>query len=227
MHQRDMERFAFLFLCGKRDRAILLGKEKMTFSDLDRLTYVSDFLGFKLYNLEIWNEYAGQFSEQFRQLELLYDETCSIVSWDPTETVSGKRDGRSHGDRHRVGACLFFAENQERLQREVIGNVSISIHELLAVARESEGVKAVQGDDMLCEKRFAPDTRYMVEFLLLEQKEQFGEKGEYHRYFLTKEAYQELINLQNQGVLRFQRQALVLEGTLHYLPAQAFFRDRE
>ena len=47
----------------------------------------------------------------------------------------------------------------------MIGNVSISIHELLAVARESEGVKAVQGDDMLCEKRFAPDTRYMVELL--------------------------------------------------------------
>jgi hypothetical protein len=32
----------------------------------------------------------------------------------------------------------------------VIENVSISIHELLAVAKESEGVKAVQGDDMLC-----------------------------------------------------------------------------
>ena len=76
MHQRDIERFAFLLLCGKRDREILLGKEKMTFSVLDRLTYVSDFLGLKLYNLEIWNEYAGQFSEQFRQLELLYDETC-------------------------------------------------------------------------------------------------------------------------------------------------------
>ena len=102
--------------------------------------------------------------------------------------------------------------------------MSISIHELLAVARESEGVKAVKGDDILCEKRFAPDTRYMVEFLLLEQKEQFGEKGEYHRYFLTKESYRELIDLQNQGVLRFQKQALVLEGTLHYLPAQAFVR---
>ena len=74
----------------------------------------------------------------------------------------------------------------------MIVNVSISIHELLAVARESEGVKAA----MLCEKRFAPDTRYMVE-------------------------------LQNQGILRFQRQALVLEGTLHYLPVQTFFRDRE
>ena len=85
MHQSDIERFAFLFLCGKRDREILLGKEKMTFSDLDRLTYVTDFLGLKSYNLEIWNEFSGQFCEQIRQLELLYDETCSIVSCDITE----------------------------------------------------------------------------------------------------------------------------------------------
>ena len=59
MHQSDIERLAFLFLCGKRDREILLGKEKMTFSDLDRLMYVTDFLGLKLYNLEIWNEFSG------------------------------------------------------------------------------------------------------------------------------------------------------------------------
>ena len=101
--------------------------------------------------------------------------------------------------------------------------MSISIHELLAVARESEGVKAVQGDAMLCEKRFAPDTRYMVEFLVLK----FGEAGIYHRYFLTKKAYYEMVELQNRGILRFQRLALVLEGTLHYLPVQTFFRDRE
>ncbi len=45
--------------------------------------------------------------------------------------------------------------------------MSISIHELLAVARESEGVKAVQGDAMLCEKRFAPDTRYIKKPIIL------------------------------------------------------------
>ena len=98
------------------------------------------------------------------------------------------------------------------------------IHELLAVARESE---AVQRDAMLCEKRFAPDTRYMVEFLVLKQTEKFGEAGIYHRYFLTKKAYYEMVELQNRGILRFQRLALVLEGTLHYLPVQTFFRDRE
>lgn len=101
--------------------------------------------------------------------------------------------------------------------------MSISIHELLAVARESEGVKAVQRDAMLCEKRFAPDTRYMVEFLVLKQTEKFGEAGIYHRYFLTKKAYYEMVELQNRGILRFQRLALVLEGTLHYLPVQTFF----
>ena len=62
------------------------------------------------------------------------------------------------------------------------------MNELLAVSRESEGVKAVQGDAMLCEKRFAPDTRYMVEFLVLKQTEKFKEAGIYHRYFLTKKS---------------------------------------
>ena len=103
--------------------------------------------------------------------------------------------------------------------------MSISIHELLAVAKESEGVKAVQGDDMLCEKRFAPDTRYVVEFLVLKQTEKFGEVGIYHRYFLTKKAYYEMIELQSQGILRLQRQGFVLELTLHDLPVQTCFHE--
>ena len=114
MHQSDIERFAFLFLCGKRDREILLGKEKMTFSDLDRLTYISDFLGLKWYNLQIWNEYAGQFSEQFQQLELLYDETCSIISWDLTEA-----DEHLH-DRWLQEFCIQVQDKEIRKQLEQI-----------------------------------------------------------------------------------------------------------
>ena len=114
MHQSDIERFAFLFLCGKRDREILLGKEKMTFSDLDRLTYISDFLGLKWYNLQIWNEYAGQFSEQFQQLELLYDETCSIISWDLTEA-----DEHLH-DRWLQEFCIQVPDKEIRKQLEQI-----------------------------------------------------------------------------------------------------------
>lgn len=114
MHQSDIERFAFLLLCGKRDRAILMGREKMTISDLDRLTYVTDFLGLKLYNMEIWNEFAGQFSEQFRQLELLYDETCSIVSWESTEA-----DEHLH-ERWIQEFCTQILDEEVRKQLEQI-----------------------------------------------------------------------------------------------------------
>ena len=114
MHQSDIERFAFLLLCGKRDRAILLGREKMTISDLDRLTYVTDFLGLKLYNLEIWNEFGGQFGEQFRQLELLYDETCSIVSWESTEA-----DEHLH-ERWIQEFCTQILDEEVRKQLEQI-----------------------------------------------------------------------------------------------------------
>ena len=85
MHQKDIERFAFLFLCGKRDRAILTGKEKMTFSDLNRLIYLLDYLGLDAYSLEIWSEYGGRFKDQLEQLKEIYDETAGIVSWDPAE----------------------------------------------------------------------------------------------------------------------------------------------
>ena len=114
MHQSDIERFDFLLLCGKRDRAILMGREKMTISDLDRLTYVTDFLGLKLYNMEIWNEFAGQFSEQFRQLELLYDETCSIVSWESTEA-----DEHLH-ERWIQEFCTQILDEEVRKQLEQI-----------------------------------------------------------------------------------------------------------
>ena len=35
-----------------------------------------------------------------------------------------------------------------------------------------------------------------------------------------------MVELQNQGILRFQRQALVLEGTLHYLQVIPIFMGR-
>lgn len=85
MHQSDTEWFAFLHLCGKRDRDLLLGREKITFSDLDRLSYLTDFLEMQKVNQEIWNEFGTQFEEQFQQLEKIYGESCSTPYWDSSE----------------------------------------------------------------------------------------------------------------------------------------------
>ena len=53
MRQEDMERFAFLSLCGKRDKALIVGEEKMKFSDFERLSYITDYLGLSRLNIEI------------------------------------------------------------------------------------------------------------------------------------------------------------------------------
>ncbi len=76
MHQKDMERFAFLYLCGQRDREILAGTERMTFEDFDRLAYITDFLGLDQMNLAIWNQFSPQFSGQFQAIERILEENC-------------------------------------------------------------------------------------------------------------------------------------------------------
>lgn len=63
---------------------------------------------------------------------------------------------------------------------------NISISELLAVARESQGSNYVKGDKILCEKRFEEETVHMIEFVILEKGTGFGNEGEYHRRFIYK-----------------------------------------
>ena len=41
----------------------------------------------------------------------------------------------------------------------------------------------------MCEKRFYPDTHYMVEMELLENDNRLGEKGDHIRKFLTELEY--------------------------------------
>ena len=45
--------------------------------------------------------------------------------------------------------------------------MEVSIYELLAAARESAKSDYIKGDSILCEKRFHPDTHYMVEIEML------------------------------------------------------------
>ncbi|MCI9604722.1 MAG: hypothetical protein HFH19_11075 [Ruminococcus sp.] len=68
MHREDIEQFAFLYLCGTRDRKLLLGREKMSFADFDRLIYITAFLGLLHYNLKMWNQYSVQFQSQLEAL---------------------------------------------------------------------------------------------------------------------------------------------------------------
>lgn len=79
MNQADIEKYAFLYFCGEKDRDILLENRKMTFEDLERFSYLTDFFGFQKYHAQIWNKFSGQFEEKFEALEHLYEESADIV----------------------------------------------------------------------------------------------------------------------------------------------------
>ncbi|SHK54369.1 hypothetical protein [Hespellia stercorisuis] len=69
MKHKDREKERFLMLCGQKDRALILGEEKLKIRDFDRLTYLTDYLGFQDFNLEFWFERAMEFKEEFERIE--------------------------------------------------------------------------------------------------------------------------------------------------------------
>ena len=90
--------------------------------------------------------------------------------------------------------------------------MEVSIYELLAAARESAKSDYIKGDSILCEKRFHPDTHYMVEIELLKNDNKLGKKGNYIRKFLTEPEYLPILQKQEKHLIKIKRQAIVQKG---------------
>lgn len=67
MNQADIEKYAFLYFCGEKDRDILLENRKMTFEDLERFSYLTDLFGFQKYRAQIWNKFSGSLKKNSRR----------------------------------------------------------------------------------------------------------------------------------------------------------------
>lgn len=52
--------------------------------------------------------------------------------------------------------------------------MEVSIHELLAAAREAVKSDYIKGESILCETRYHPDTHYMVEIEMLKTDNSLG-----------------------------------------------------
>ncbi|MFV0527636.1 MAG: hypothetical protein ACK5MN_02795 [Lachnospiraceae bacterium] len=75
MDKLSVQRLAYLYLANEKDRKILLEEEKMKFYDFRKYTYLTDLIGFKSYNIYLWNRYSSDFNPQFEALEkLLFEE---------------------------------------------------------------------------------------------------------------------------------------------------------
>lgn len=61
--------------------------------------------------------------------------------------------------------------------------MEVSIHELLAAAREAVKSDYIKGESILCETRYHLDTHYMVEIEMLKQITRWGKRSIYPEIF--------------------------------------------
>ncbi|MGN0405671.1 MAG: hypothetical protein ACI4F1_10650 [Bariatricus sp.] len=75
MQRKNMEWSTFLKLCGTRDRALLMGEQKMSFADFLRLSYITDFFGFSQINREFWTRFSNQFTQRLNEIRRIVEES--------------------------------------------------------------------------------------------------------------------------------------------------------
>lgn len=108
--------------------------------------------------------------------------------------------------------CLFF----RRKEVSILKKKSISVFELLAAAREVQGVNYMEGDSILSAQRFHEETTHMVEFKVLKEEKGLGKKESYQRRFLSETGYVSLQAAEQQEKIAIQRHAEVRAGILFY-----------
>lgn len=86
--------------------------------------------------------------------------------------------------------------------------MEVSIHELLAAAREAMKSDYIKGESILCETRYHPDTHYMVEIEMLKTDNTLGKKGAYIRKFLTEVEYSSMLQKQEEHLIKIKDRPL-------------------
>lgn len=80
METYDLQQYTFLYLCSKKDRRLLLGKQEMKFHDFRRFMFLVEHMGFKEYWTLLWNRFSGQFDDQIDALEEIWEESYETGS---------------------------------------------------------------------------------------------------------------------------------------------------
>ena len=103
--------------------------------------------------------------------------------------------------------------------------MEVSVLELLAAAREIQGTDYVEGDGIMCEKRYEKGIHHMIEFSSLDGRDSLG-KNRYQRRFLSESGYKHALENEAQGKIRIVQYARINGGGLDYVSLSGGFVSR-
>lgn len=95
--------------------------------------------------------------------------------------------------------------------------MEMSVSELLAVTREIHGRDYVEGDRIMCEKRYKEETAHMIEYLSSDGADSLEKKSRYKRRFLTESGYRHALEEEAQGKIQIIRYARLKGSNLEYI----------
>lgn len=74
MEKGELEKTVYLYLCGARDRELLMEKREMKYYDFRRLLFLIGYIRFEDYAASFWNQFSGNFIKNIEALEAILDE---------------------------------------------------------------------------------------------------------------------------------------------------------
>ena len=82
MTETEKEKKIFLSYCGNRDLELLSGGKKMTLGDMERFTFLTEFFGLELYEINLWKEFGDDVKEPLdAMLQMLEEPEYAGDTW--------------------------------------------------------------------------------------------------------------------------------------------------
>lgn len=119
MGQAEKQKEVFLSVCGQQDYNLLTGKEAMTQTDFERITYIIMALGYTSYTQELIGEHldlaCNEAERADREFDILQDYPAY---YDDETSMSREINGwQTSSVKHRQQSGTRYASSSKKIQR--------------------------------------------------------------------------------------------------------------
>ena len=119
MGQAEKQKEMFLSVCGQHDYDLLTGKEAMTQTDFERITYITMALGYTSYTQELIGEHLDLACNEAERADREFDILQDYPAYYDNENVYEQRDNgwQTSSVMYRQQSRTIFASSLKKIQR--------------------------------------------------------------------------------------------------------------
>lgn len=119
MGQVEKQKEVFLSVCGQHDYDLLTGKEAMTQTDFERITYITMVLGYTTYTQELISEHLDLACNEAERTDrkLIFFKTIQPIMMMKTSMNREINGWQTSSVKYRQQSRTIFASSLKKIQR--------------------------------------------------------------------------------------------------------------